>query len=99
LSILSLSQVFSLFVWFPLVALLAIYLLIARFYQRFSGVKTRFWWYTLPMFFFGASSVRYASVDQLAQDTWGDAFLLLGGLNLLVLSTWLYWHMMNGGPS
>lgn len=95
----SVSQVLSLYTWFPLVAVLFIYLLIARFYQRFSGVRTYFWLYTVPMLFYGVSAVRYASVPALAGDTLGDGFLLAGSLTLFGLSTWLFRHMMDTDTS
>jgi len=91
----SLNQVLSLYTWFPLVALLFIYLLIARFYHRFSGVRTYFWLYLIPMVLYGGSAVRYASVEHLDGDLLGDGFFLAGSVVLLALSTWLFHNMMN----
>lgn len=99
MSAFSVSQVLSLYTWFPLVTVLFIYLLIARFYQRFSGVRTYFWLYTVPMLFYGVSAVRYASVSALHGDALGDSFFLAGSLFLFGLSTWLFRHMMNTDPS
>jgi hypothetical protein len=94
MSAFSLNQVLALYTWFPLVALLFIYLLVARFYQRFSGVRTFFWLYIIPMILLGASAVRYASVEQLQGDFLGDIFLFSGGAVLMALSTWLFQQMM-----
>ena len=94
MSIFSLSQILALYTWFPLVVLLALYLLIARFYQRFSGRRTYFRLYPLPMIAYGVSFVRYASADHLAGDLWGDAFGALGGGVLLYLTTFLFVRMI-----
>jgi hypothetical protein len=91
----SVSQVLALYTWFPLVALVFIYLLIARFYQRFSGVRTYFWLYTIPMICYGASAVRYASLPSLDGDRLGDTFFLAGSLLLFGLTGWLFHYMMN----
>lgn len=80
--------------WFPLVAVLFIFLLIARFYQRFSGSRTFFWLYGFVMVAFGVHAVRYASLDQISGDTYADAFGVVGGLLLIGLSTRLVWQML-----
>lgn len=83
--------------WFPLVIILAIYLLIARFYQRLARKRMFFWWYLVPMVFYGASAVRYASVDDIAGDVWGDGFAAIGGMMLMLLTGYLFFHMMKSG--
>lgn len=96
MDIFTLNQFLSLYSWFPLVVVLSIYLLIARFYQRFSGKRTLYWLFAAPMILYGVAFVRYASVDRLAGDVWGDAFGAAGGLVLVILSTFLFYRMMNG---
>jgi len=80
--------------WFPLAALLVFFLLIARFYERFSNKQTFFNYYLVALVLFGGWSVRYASIDAVAGNTLGDMLLGGGGLLLLGLSLRLYWLMI-----
>lgn len=91
---LSLNQFLMLYTWFPLAALLIFLLLIARFFERFSGVKTYFRLFLLPLIFFGAAAVRYAGTDHMAGDLAADAVMGVAGLVLLGLSLRLYWVMI-----
>ncbi len=93
---LSINQFLYLYSWFPLAALIFIVLLIARFYQNFSGERTYFSFYIVPLVLFGASAVRYASLDQVAGDMLGDLFSGAAGIVLLYLSTILFRLMMMG---
>jgi len=90
----SLHQFLVLYTWFPLSALLFFLLLIARFYQRFSGVKTWFWLYVLVIVLFGAMAVRDAGVGMVVGDLLTDAFSILAGGILLFLVILLQNHMM-----
>jgi hypothetical protein len=83
-----------LYTWFPLAVLLLILLLIARFYQKFSGERTLFRFFVIPVVLFGAATVRYVSVNQMLGDGLGDALSAAGGIVLLGLSLWLYRRMM-----
>lgn len=94
MDVVALHQILALFMWFPLVIILAIYLLIARFYQRFSGKRTHFWLYTVPILLYGGSFVRYASIEQFVGDAFGDLLAALAGVVLMVLTTTLYLQMM-----
>jgi len=96
LTIAALSQILSLYTWFPLAIILAIYLLIARFYHRFSGKRTHFWLFGLPILFYGMSFVRYASIPAVTGDPFGDVAGAIGGLILIGLSTRLTYQMMKG---
>ncbi|MEL6150628.1 MAG: hypothetical protein AAGK74_01810 [Chloroflexota bacterium] len=78
---------------------MAIFLLIARFYQRFSGRQTRYWWFALPILLYGVASVRYASIQVLTGDLVGDVFSAAGGIALAVITTLLYYQMMRQPPS
>lgn len=83
----------ALYTWFPLVVILAILLLIARFYQRFSGQRTFYWFFTLPILLYGAAAVRYAGVDNIAGDVLGDIYGAAGGIVLVGLVAQLYVKM------
>lgn len=89
----SVSQLLTLYSWFPLAALLIFLLLIARFYQKFSSETTYYRLYVVPVLFFGASTIRYASMNRLAGDMLGDLLMGAGGLTLIVLSSYLL-HLM-----
>ena len=93
MSIFSFSQVLALYTWFPLVVILAIFLLIARFYQRFSGQRTFYWFFMLPILLYGAAAVRYAGVDSIAGDVLGDIYGATGGIILVSLVVQLYAKM------
>lgn len=90
------NQILLLYIWFPLAAVIAILLLIARFYQNFSGDRTYYLLYLIPLVLFGAGTVRYAGIDQIAGDLSGDVLTGTAGLILMVLSLWLYHQMTNG---
>ena len=94
----SLHQLLVLFTWFPLAALLFISLLIARTYQKFSGVQTYFWLYTVVGILFGVMSVRYASVGLVISDAFSDIFAGIAGVLLLALFIRLYVHMISDKP-
>jgi len=91
-----LSQLFTLYSWFPLAALHLFLALIARYYEQMSGERTRFRWYALPAVLFGIASVRFASVDRAAGDPIADGLSALGGLILLILIWSLYRQMIYG---
>lgn len=91
---LSLNQFLALYTWFPLAVLLFVVALIARFYERFSGRRTFFRFYALPVIGFGVGAVRHASVDVIVGDPLADAALAVAGGSLLLLVLVLYWRMM-----
>lgn len=93
---LSINQFLYLYSWFPLAALIFIVLLIARFYEKFSGERTYFSFYLIPLVLFGASAVRYASINRVAGDMVGDLFAGAAGVVLLYLSLLLFRLMMTG---
>ncbi len=91
----SLHQLLVLFTWFPLAVLLSFLLLIGRFYQKFSGERTYFWFYFLCIILFGALFVRIASMNFPQSDFLADGLSLIAGSLLLFLSLLLYFRMMN----
>ncbi|MEO8611956.1 MAG: hypothetical protein ABI690_28920 [Chloroflexota bacterium] len=90
----SVSQFVMLYTWFVLVGVLLFLLLIARFYQRFSNEQTYFRLFILPIVLFGMSTVRYASINQIAGDGLGDGLTILAGVSLVVQCVFLY-HLMS----
>ncbi|MGQ9888028.1 MAG: hypothetical protein ACUVSX_05995 [Aggregatilineales bacterium] len=88
------NQVLTLYAWFPLAALLMFMLLIARFYQRFSGERTYYRLYTVPLLLYGLAAVRYASLNLVTGDAAADLLLGIGGAVLLALSLLLGWAML-----
>ncbi len=92
----SLYQILTLYTWFPFAGLVIFLLLIARFYQKFSGERTHYRWFVLPVMLFGAAVVRYSSINQVAGDWLGDLSLAVGGLALIVLSMMLVARMTVG---
>jgi hypothetical protein len=89
----SVSQFLMLYGWFPLAVLLFFLLLIARFYQRFSGERTFYPLFALPILLFGIATARYAGVNQVAGDTLADLLFAVGGIILMTLCVFLYWLM------
>ena len=69
-------------------------LLIARFYQKFSGIKTYYWLYILAIVLLGMMFVRDGSAGMVVGDLFTDLLAILGGGLLLFLSLLLYLHMM-----
>lgn len=91
------TQVLLLYGWFPLAFIIFNVLLIARFYANFSGDRTYYRLYLVPLVLLGMAAVRYASLGLLAGDLFGDVLLAVGGLVLLILSIYLYHRMMMRG--
>ncbi len=90
----SFSQLLTLYSWFPLAALLFFLLLIARLYERFSGEKTRYRLFVIPIVLFGIHTVYQTNQAS------GDSFIMgllpaVGGLLLIGLCVQLYRKMMD----
>lgn len=96
MSIVTINQFLLLYSWFAIAALIAFMLLIARFYQSFSGESTYFQLYAIPFVLFGVAAVRYASINQMMGDWLGDLSSGIGGMVLLFLSLRLYRLMTSG---
>jgi hypothetical protein len=93
---LSINQLLTLYIWFPLAVLLFFLLMIARFYEKFSGQRTFFRWFFLPIVLFGVMAVRYASINRVAGDMLADAAGALAGIILIGLCANLYRLMTSG---
>ena len=87
------GQLIILYGWFLLVGLIVFLMLIARFYQRFSGEKTHFRLYLIPILLFGAQAVRQTN---FVHDALGNVLAALAGVILLGLSLLLYRRMSAG---
>lgn len=96
MSPLSLSRFLLLYTWFPLAALLFVLLLIARFYEKFSGERTHYRLFSAPIVLFGLGTVRYASLNSAAGDPLADLLLGLAGVLLIMLCANLYRQMLFG---
>ncbi|MGB1287273.1 MAG: hypothetical protein ACPG7F_12110 [Aggregatilineales bacterium] len=90
----SLHQFLVLYTWFPLIAILLLLLLIARFYQKFSGDRTFFQGYLIPVIGYGFVAVRYAARETISGDMFADIVALISGVILLILAFHLYRCMM-----
>ncbi|MCK6576768.1 MAG: hypothetical protein L6Q98_01550 [Anaerolineae bacterium] len=89
------SQLLTLYTWFLLAAAIGFLLLIARFYQKFSGERTYYWLYLAPIGLFGVEAVRQTRL-QMVDDAVGVLLSAAAGLLLIALSTVLYWRMTSG---
>jgi tellurite resistance protein TehA-like permease len=92
----SANQFLMLYTWFLLVALLIFTLLIARFYQKFSGARVFYRWYIIPLVLLGVAVVRYTSAGSISGDIIGDLFSAAGGAILILLCLVLYRFMLYG---
>jgi hypothetical protein len=82
---LSLYQALTIYAWFPLAFTLAVLLLIARFYERFSAARTHWRLYALPIFGYAGAHVREAAVA-MSDDVLADLLHAASGILLLVLT-------------
>ncbi len=90
----SLHQFLVIYSWFPLATLLLFLMLIARFYQKFSGQRMYFWLFLVPLVGFGATAVRYASIDAAKGDLLAAVASAASGGMLLWLVLHLYRRML-----
>jgi hypothetical protein len=89
------SQLLTLYTWFLLAAFIGFLLLIARFYQRFSGEKTYYWLFGVPVVLLGAEAVRQTRL-QMVDDTGVLILAATAGIVLIALCALLYWRMTHG---
>ncbi len=87
------SQLIILYDWFLRVGLIVFLLLIARFYQRFSGEKTYFRLFLIPIVLFGIQAVRQTN---FSEDAVGNLLSAAAGVVLIFLCALLYRRMTTG---
>lgn len=92
----ALSQLLTLYTWFGLAGILAFFMLITRFYQKFSGENMYFRLFLMPMLLFGAAAIRYSSTRRVAHDAFGDLLTVSGGVLLAILCLHVCHRMLKG---
>lgn len=93
---LSLHQVFTVYVWFGLGAVLGLMALIARFYERLSGQRTYYQLFAVPILALAGATVQYSRLDQVTGDPLGDICLFVAGASLTALCVHVYRLMTSG---
>lgn len=92
----SIHQLLTVATWIALVFLLVLLALIARKYEVLSGQRTYFELFAVPVIAFAGAALRQTQLDQVAGDTAGDLFLLVGGVSLAALCLHMYRLMTSG---
>lgn len=93
MSQLSLYQALLIFSWFPLAFTLAVIMLIARFYERFSATRTYWWLYVIPIIGYAGAVVREAAMGQLT-DPIASVLQAISGATLIALTAHLSLYML-----
>ncbi len=88
------SQLLTLYLWFPLAAFLFFLLLIARLYEKFSEERTHFRLFVLPIILFGIHAV-YQTNNNTGSDLVMSLVPAVGGILLIILCARLYRKMMS----
>jgi hypothetical protein len=92
----SLHQFLTIFVWFGISALVFFLALIARFYERLSGQRTYYRFFSVPVMALALATLRFASLDVGAGDAVGDLLLFGSGTVLAALCLRIYRLMTSG---
>ncbi len=92
----SLHQILTIYVWFGMSVLVFLLALIARFYERLSGQRTYYQFFSVPVIALAGATIRLVSIDQLTGDSWGDGLLIVGGVSLAALCVHVYRRMTSG---
>jgi len=87
------SQLLTLYLWFPLAAFLFFLLLIARLYEKFSEERTHFRLFVLPIILFGIHAVY--QTNNTGSDLVMSLVPAVGGILLIILCARLYRKMMS----
>jgi hypothetical protein len=91
----TITSALTIYNWGAVAVLLVFQFLIARFYEKKSGQRSRYTFFLVPALLFLAAAARYAfGVGDLAGDMWGDSLLFVGGGILAALSAFLFRLMM-----
>jgi len=87
-------QFLVIYAWFPLASLLGMLLLVARIYQKFSGQRTYYWLFLVPVVLFGVAAVRDAGSPS-QPDVLVALLSFSGGVVLMGLSLLLAYLMLS----
>lgn len=90
------NTILTVYTWFPLAALLAILLMIARFFQVQTRSNVYYGFFLLPIVLFGVAIAYQASVGRVMAVPLADGLSLVGGLVLVGLCMQLYRRMTSG---
>lgn len=90
----SVHQLISLYLWFLIGVILTIYLLLARLYESSTTRTFYHWGFLIPILAFGAALILEAGSDSFASNWFKDTMWAIGGISVLMLSIRLYWRMM-----
>lgn len=93
---LDLTQILTIFAWFPLAAFLVLVLLIARYYHNATRERTYYPLYAVPIVLFAVAATHYAALDQVMGNALGDLVLFVAGVILALLCLGLYRRMTAG---
>ncbi len=94
MTIFSLHQFLTLYNGFAVTILLLFLLLIARFYQGFSGRRTFFRWYLVPMLLLIWIAIRTAGLPIATSDSTIEVLMGIAGITLFILLCILaYWML------
>ncbi len=88
------GRVLTIYSWALMGALLLFLYAIARFYQRTAHERSHYRLFLVPLVIFLAAAVRYAWLGRVTGDVLGDLLLLLGGVSLFALGSFLNRLMM-----
>ncbi|MCL4238552.1 MAG: hypothetical protein KJ047_09925 [Anaerolineae bacterium] len=86
----------TLYIWLGVSALLVLFALIARFYERLSGERTYYFLFFLAITLLAGASMRQITRDQLAGDALADLLTAAGGALVGALCLHIYRLMIRG---
>ncbi|MFZ4825765.1 MAG: hypothetical protein ACOYLB_00275 [Phototrophicaceae bacterium] len=90
----SVHQLISLYLWFLISVILTIYLLLARLYESSTTRTFYHWGFLIPILAFGGALILEASRSNFANGLVKDVLWAIGGGSILILAVRLYWLMM-----
>ncbi len=92
----SIHRVLALYTWLGVSILIGWMALIARFYERLSGERTRYRWFLVPVLSFGGAAARRFMLDRAVGDPATNVLLATGGVTL-GLVCWRMYRLMTSG--
>jgi hypothetical protein len=91
----TLHLVMMLYIWAIVGALIVVLNRISRFYQITSGRRSYYQLFWVPLVLLSVGAIRYAVTGVFVGDPAGDILMLIGGLTLISLCTYLL-RLMTG---